>query len=35
MINKNWANVAKKYNGPAYKQNKKDEKLRKAYEKYS
>ncbi|MBD8018490.1 N-acetylmuramidase domain-containing protein [Kaistella pullorum] len=35
LRNKNWANVAKKYNGPAYKQNKYDEKLRKAYEKYS
>ena len=30
-----WAGFAKKYNGPGYKKNRYDEKLRKAYEEYS
>lgn len=32
---KNWAAFAKGYNGPSYKVNKYDEKLKKAYEKYA
>ncbi|WP_289659559.1 N-acetylmuramidase family protein [Flavobacterium panacagri] len=35
LRNKNWASFALKYNGPAYKTNKYDEKLMKAYHKYS
>lgn len=35
LRNKNWASFALKYNGPAYKTNKYDEKLMKAYQKYS
>ncbi|ASK32212.1 hydrolase [Chryseobacterium sp. T16E-39] len=35
LRNKNWANFAKGYNGGGYKQNKYDEKLAKAYAKYS
>lgn len=35
LRNKNWAKVAEKYNGPDYRVNKYDEKLKKAYEKYS
>jgi len=35
LRNKNWAKVAEKYNGAGYRTNKYDEKLRKAYEKYS
>ena len=35
LRNKNWAKVAEKYNGAGYRKNKYDEKLRKAYEKYS
>lgn len=34
LRNKNWASFALKYNGPAYKTNKYDEKLMKAYQKY-
>ncbi len=32
---KNWANFARAYNGPGYKKNKYDLKLKKAYEKYN
>ena len=35
LRNKNWAKVAEKYNGSSYKLNKYDEKLEKAYRKYS
>ena len=35
LRNKNWAKVAEKYNGKSYKVNKYDEKLAKAYQKYS
>jgi len=35
LRNKNWASFALKYNGPAYKTNKYDEKLMRAYQKYS
>lgn len=35
LRNRNWAKVALKYNGPSYKLNKYDEKLQKAYAKYS
>lgn len=35
LRNKNWASFALKYNGPAYKTNKYDEKLMRAYLKYS
>lgn len=35
LRNRNWASFALKYNGPAYKTNKYDEKLMKAYHKYS
>lgn len=35
LRNKNWAAFASKYNGPAYKTNKYDEKLMRAYQKYS
>ncbi|WP_027377474.1 N-acetylmuramidase domain-containing protein [Kaistella palustris] len=35
LRNKNWAKVAEKYNGAAYRKNKYDEKLKKAYEKYA
>ncbi|RMZ58818.1 DUF3380 domain-containing protein [Chryseobacterium nematophagum] len=35
LKNKNWASFARGYNGPGYKQNKYDEKLAKAYAKYS
>lgn len=35
LRNKNWASFAKGYNGAGYKQNKYDEKLAKAYAKYS
>ena len=35
LQNKNWPKVAEKYNGPDYRVNKYDEKLKKAYEKYS
>lgn len=35
LRNKNWAKVAEKYNGASYKANKYDQKLKKAYEKYS
>ncbi|MBT2620556.1 N-acetylmuramidase family protein [Chryseobacterium sp. ISL-6] len=35
LRNKSWANFAKGYNGGGYKQNKYDEKLAKAYAKYS
>ncbi|MBK1895524.1 N-acetylmuramidase domain-containing protein [Chryseobacterium paridis] len=35
LRNKNWANFAKGYNGGGYKQNRYDEKLAKAYAKYS
>lgn len=35
LKNKNWAKVAEKYNGPNYKVNKYDQKLAKAYQKYS
>jgi hypothetical protein len=35
LKNKNWASFAKAYNGAGYKQNKYDEKLAKAYAKYS
>ncbi len=35
LRNKNWAKVAEKYNGKSYKLNKYDQKLAKAYEKYS
>ncbi|MBE8724591.1 N-acetylmuramidase domain-containing protein [Flavobacterium hungaricum] len=35
LKNKNWASFALKYNGPAYKTNKYDEKLAKAYAKYA
>lgn len=35
LKNKNWAKFAEKYNGTGYKANKYDEKLRKAYIKYS
>lgn len=34
LRNLDWAGFAKKYNGPAYRENKYDEKLEKAYEKY-
>ncbi|MFB9080551.1 N-acetylmuramidase domain-containing protein [Flavobacterium procerum] len=34
LRNKNWASFALKYNGPAYKTNKYDEKLARAYAKY-
>jgi len=34
LRNKNWASFALKYNGPAYKTNKYDEKLMRAYHKY-
>jgi hypothetical protein len=32
---KNWAEFAKRYNGPAYAQNRYDEKLAKAYAKFA
>lgn len=35
LQSKNWAEFAKRYNGPAYAQNKYDEKLAKAYAKYA
>ena len=35
LRNRNWAKVAQKYNGASYKLNKYDQKLQKAYEKYS
>lgn len=35
LRNKNWASFALKYNGPAYKTNKYDEKLSRAYSKYA
>lgn len=35
LRNKNWASFALKYNGPAYKTNKYDEKLARSYAKYS
>lgn len=35
LRSKNWASFALKYNGPAYKTNKYDEKLMKAYHKYA
>jgi hypothetical protein len=35
LRSKNWAVFALKYNGPAYKTNKYDEKLQRAYLKYS
>jgi len=35
LRNKNWASFALKYNGPAYKTNKYDEKLARAYAKYA
>ncbi|WP_281632513.1 N-acetylmuramidase family protein [Flavobacterium luteolum] len=35
LRNKNWGSFALKYNGPAYKTNKHDEKLMRAYQKYS
>lgn len=35
LQNRNWADFAKRYNGPAYAQNKYDEKLAKAYAKYA
>ncbi|WP_125720584.1 N-acetylmuramidase domain-containing protein [Flavobacterium ustbae] len=35
LRNKNWATFALKYNGPAYKTNKYDEKLARAYAKYA
>lgn len=35
LMNKDWATFAKYYNGPAYAQNKYDEKLAMAYKKYS
>ena len=35
LRNRNWAKVAQKYNGESYKVNKYDQKLEKAYEKYS
>ncbi|ACU07203.1 putative phage-related protein (hydrolase) [Flavobacteriaceae bacterium 3519-10] len=35
LRSKNWAKVALKYNGAGYKKNQYDEKLKKAYEKYS
>jgi len=35
LISKNWAAFAKGYNGSAYKQNKYDEKMAKAYKKYA
>lgn len=35
MKNKDWAKFAKSYNGPAFAQNKYDEKLAKVYKKYS
>ena len=35
LQNRNWVDFAKRYNGPAYAQNKYDEKLAKAYAKYA
>ncbi|SEC20894.1 Putative peptidoglycan binding domain-containing protein [Tenacibaculum sp. MAR_2009_124] len=35
LRDKNWANFARAYNGPGYKENKYDTKLQKAYEKYA
>ncbi len=35
LKNKDWANFARRYNGPGYKQNKYDEKLARAYNKYN
>ncbi|KAF2338296.1 N-acetylmuramidase domain-containing protein [Flavobacterium tistrianum] len=35
LRNKNWTSFALKYNGPAYKTNKYDEKLMRAYQKYA
>lgn len=35
LIKLDWSTFAKLYNGPSYKQNKYDEKLKKAYDKYS
>lgn len=31
---KDWAEFARRYNGPAYKENRYDEKLAKAYQKF-
>ncbi|MEE8298899.1 MAG: N-acetylmuramidase domain-containing protein [Thermodesulfobacteriota bacterium] len=31
---RDWANFARRYNGPGYKKNKYDEKLERAYNKY-
>jgi hypothetical protein len=35
LANRQWADFARKYNGPKYKENKYDEKLQRAYEKHS
>ena len=35
LQNKKWTQFAEKYNGPSQAENKYDEKLKKAYEKYS
>ena len=35
LQSKNWAKFARAYNGPAYAQNKYDEKMKEAYEKYA
>jgi hypothetical protein len=35
LVNRQWADFARKYNGPRYKENKYDEKLQRAYQKHS
>jgi hypothetical protein len=34
LKSRDWANFARRYNGPGYKKNKYDEKLERAYKKY-